>query len=295
MSIYSWEEILQRSRDLNSILLNRKGLTTRLNFILATVIILLMGCLPCCVRIRNNYEEKHILVKSIKVLTLNMKASDSRHTREERVQPVVELVKSESIDVLFLQEGTSGLVPGNSIGMLQTLLGNYDCFMRPSFGYWMFFQYEIGLLSRFKFYKVDSAPCRIKSKEFVDNLFIPGRRRAIAGLSDVPGMGRVAFVSVHLDSSPVDETERMRQYEMLLEFLQRLSTDIIILAGDFNAGLTNPGFKMLQDYGFEIVGSSIVDHILVKGGRGIRSEVVFTDNYVSDHCGVFAEITPYPK
>ncbi|MCM8820398.1 MAG: endonuclease/exonuclease/phosphatase family protein, partial [Candidatus Omnitrophica bacterium] len=172
---------------------------------------------------------------------------------------------------------------------------NYDCFMTPSFGYWIFFQYEIGLLSRFKFYKVDSAPCRIKSKELVDNLFIPGRRRAVAGLSYVHGIGQVAFVSVHLDSSPVDEDERMRQYEMLLNFLQRLSADMIILAGDFNAELTNPGFKMLQDYGFEIVGSHIVDHILVKGGKSIRSEVVFTDNYVSDHCGILVEIIPYAK
>ncbi|MCM8821190.1 MAG: hypothetical protein NC932_04490, partial [Candidatus Omnitrophica bacterium] len=108
-------KILKKSKDLKLILVSCKGMLTRLNLILTTVIILLMGCLPCSVRMRNNYEEKQIFANSIKVLTLNMRASDPRHTREERMQPVVELAKNENIDVIFLQEGTRGLIPGNSI------------------------------------------------------------------------------------------------------------------------------------------------------------------------------------
>jgi endonuclease/exonuclease/phosphatase family metal-dependent hydrolase len=224
------------------------------------------------------------------VLSLNLKGHDPNYSREERLRPVVELCRAEKVDVLLLQEGVAGLVVRDSIKELQGQLGLAGRTKAPVFGVWPFMTYEIGVLSRFPFNRTVSAGCGVSMVPTLDKLPIPGKRRIVGGHFQVPGLGAVKACSVHLASKPLNQEERMKQVTCLLAFISEQSRpDLEILGGDFNFRQNNPAYGLVQAAGFQGFGSG-VDFVFCRGGEVYDGKSVFTDHFVSDHCGILVKI-----
>ncbi len=108
---------------------------------------------------------------------------------------------------------------------------------------------------------------------------------------DVPGIGMINVYSTHMASSPTTQEEREKQVMEEIVFINsQMKADIDIFGGDFNFDNTNPAYKIIQNSGF--VGYDVgVDHIMIRGGRILSGEEVFSDHFVSDHSGILVEVS----
>lgn len=229
----------------------------------------------------------------MKILCLNLKAKDEQHSQEERLNVVADFCNNNLIDVLLLQEGTYGFVGGNSIKRLESKLQRSHYFYQePCFGYWSMYQYQCGIITSYAFHNTDSCACKIKSTCLVDSLYLPGAKRVISVNSYVPNIGNVCFVTCHLDSNPATEYLRTVQLSCLNIFLykKKLTSDVVILGGDFNNDYNTMSENL--SYGYSNIITDGPDGIWISADSKLNTigRLVFQDHYVSDHCGLVAEI-----
>ena len=256
-----------------------------------TAVLLVLLLLSACSRSLVNSDPGSLPNQDhLTVLSLNMKGYDPNASREARMQPVVNLCKQEGMDLLLLQEGVSGLLKG-SIDLLRDKLTFPASFEAPVFGVWPFNLNNVGIISRYPWLETHSASCEIKMVQVIDNLPIPGKRRVVMGQVHVPGIGQVNAYSVHLASGPTTQEERQKQVTCMLDFINsRPGAVMDILGGDFNFGPDNLAYQMILDTGFQGFGQA-PDFVFVRGHGGItEGKIVFTDHFVSDHCGILVKI-----
>ena len=92
-------------------------------------------------------------------------------------------------------------------------------------------------------------------------------------------------------SSPTTQEERNKQISCIIDFINSNSSDSMeILGGDFNMDVDNPAYGYIIDAGFRGYGNA-PDFIFVRGAIEIVDwKIVFTDHFVSDHCGILVKI-----
>lgn len=206
----------------------------------------------------------------------------------DRLRAVADFIKGNRIDVLLMQEGIRSGFVYDSIRQLAGMLG-YEHFARSTFGFPVFYEYRVGVLTHFKIIRTASLACEVPQTEWIDAIPLPWRRRATAVTVDVPGLGITTLVSVHLTSSPKTQAAREEQFIRLWNWIDGLPLDdCCVIGGDFNTSGINPAFSAV--FGGAMITGRSPDYICVDGARIIKGTLVFTDHVVSDHAGVMAEI-----
>ena len=201
----------------------------------------------------------------MKILNLNMKVSDAQHSRADRMSPVAQLVKEEGVDVLLLQEGVRSCLVYDSIRSLNKLLGGWNIYERSYVGVPFFWEFRVGILSRFPIVKTSSVYLEVPQDLLLDAVPLPGRRRAILARVQHPDFGEVEFVSVHLTAGPKTEQYRENQFIRLMNWLAP-NWRPVILGGDFNAGRGSSAYQVIESAYFkEIPTGSSPDFIFTPG------------------------------
>jgi endonuclease/exonuclease/phosphatase family metal-dependent hydrolase len=224
---------------------------------------------------------------TLKILALNLCASWNR-PRAERLQMVADFVQANEVDVLLVQEGVRSCFVYDTIRQLaDDLYFNY--FAKSVFGFPLFWEFRVGVISRYPIIRTASLNAEVPQKEWLDAIPLPWRRRAAAATVDVPGLGITTLVSVHLTSSPKSEFSRQCQFFKLRHWIDCLPpSDCRIIGGDFNTAQDNPAFEVT--FGGMAIAGDPPDYICVDGGRIVKASTVFTDRVVSDHAGVLAQV-----
>jgi endonuclease/exonuclease/phosphatase family metal-dependent hydrolase len=224
---------------------------------------------------------------TLQILSLNLCAS-WRRPRAERLQMVADFVQANEIDVLLVQEGVRSCFVYDTIRKLADELG-YDYYSKSTFGYPIFYEFRIGVISRFPIIRTASLDAEVPQKEWLDAIPLPWRRRAVAATVDVPDLGITNLVSVHLTSSPKSEFARQCQFFKLQRWINGLPpNDCCIVGGDFNTSQDNPAFAVTM--GKAAITGEAPDYICMDGARIVSSSKAFTDRVVSDHAGVLAQV-----
>ena len=219
----------------------------------------------------------------MKILALNLCTSWTS-SRSSRLQIVADFVKANEIDVLLVQEGVRSCLVYNTIRKLANMLG-YDHFSRSNVGYPFFFEFQVGVISRFKIDWTASLNCAVPQNNWLDAIPLPWRKRAVAATVSVPGLGMVTCISVHLVSAPKTPADKANELAMVDSWKAGLSArDVTVFGGDFNYSFNS------SPSGMEYGGLS-PDYIFVEGAKIIDWETVLTGQVVTDHaCGVLVEI-----
>lgn len=223
----------------------------------------------------------------MKVFTLNLCASWTR-PRAERLQMVADFVKENEVDVLLVQEGVRSCFIYDTIRQLADEL-RYDYFSKSVFGFPLFYEFRVGVISRFQIIDTASLDAEVPQKDWLDAIPLPWRRRAVAATVNVPGLGITTLVSVHLTSSPKSEDSRQSQFRRLHNWIDGLPPDdCCIVGGDFNTSQFTPPFT--ATFNGTVITGQTPDYICVDGGRIVKGYPVFTDHVLSDHVGVVAHV-----
>jgi endonuclease/exonuclease/phosphatase family metal-dependent hydrolase len=226
----------------------------------------------------------------MRILSLNLCVSWI-HPRGKRLRAVADYVLDNRVDVVLLQEGIRSCLIYDSLRQLNGMLGGWNLWGRSPFGWPFFWEFRLGIISRYRIIRSSSAYLEVAQSEWVDAIPLPGRRRAVMVQVDVPDLGIANLISVHLTSSPKTEQARGDQYSNLLTWINSLPpADVTILGGDFNLDLDNPCYKQIMLYGFEPVAMAPPDYIFLRGSAScLDRQRVFQGHFVSDHEGLIAE------
>lgn len=194
---------------------------------------------------------------------------------------MAEYVKSQGVDVLLVQEGIRSCFVYDTLQHLAETLG-YEYYTKSVFGWPVFWEFRVGIISRFKILSTASLSCEVPQTDWVDSIPLPWRKRAVSVTVDVPDLGITNLISVHLTSNP-KPGGKAEQLRKLTEWKASLpARDVTILGGDFNTG-----FPVDMDKGY----GSAPDYIFVEGARITRADLVFEDRVVSDHLGVVVGVS----
>jgi endonuclease/exonuclease/phosphatase family metal-dependent hydrolase len=216
----------------------------------------------------------------LRILSLNLCASWTS-PRKDRLRAVADFVKLHGVDVLLLQEGIRSCFAYDTIRQLAGLLG-YDHFSKSTFGYPFFWEFRVGVVSRFKILRTDSLACEVPQTDLIDSIPLPWRRRAVAASLYAPGLGITTAISVHLTSNPETGGGRVEQLKKVRDWKNSLpARDVTIIGGDWNTTFPRDGETMF---------GQAPDYIFVEGANLTRGEQVFTDHVVSDHVGIMVEV-----
>jgi endonuclease/exonuclease/phosphatase family metal-dependent hydrolase len=227
----------------------------------------------------------------MKILTINLCASWNT-SRKARLGAVADYVLENKIDIVFYQEGIRSCFFYNTGKQLEKMCGMSYFIAKSTFGWPFFFEFMVGILSSLKIISTDSKYLEVSQTEFVDSIPLPWRKRVVMIQVDYPSLGIINLISTHLTSNPSKQSDRKEQFSNLLTWIQNLpKSDITVLGGDFNVLVDNPVLQSMNLYGFDKVVSSQPDFIFVRGDCQVKGQVIFTDNYISDHYGVVVEIT----
>ena len=222
----------------------------------------------------------------IRVMTLNL-CADWTAPRNDRLKAVATFCQDNQVDVLLVQEAVSGIGQGNAANFLAGKLGYYYSQV-PAFGFPLFYQFNIGVISRWPISQSRSLGCQVPGGVFVDNVPNPCSSRAL-----LVQTGGLWFATCHL-IIPFTEENHERQVSCILG---KLPAEVI-WGGDFNSDRNNPAYSIITGAGFKDAppaGAPLVDLIFYRGAnwRLISSTLVLTDHYVTDHPGgVLVEIAP---
>jgi endonuclease/exonuclease/phosphatase family metal-dependent hydrolase len=222
----------------------------------------------------------------MRILSLNL-ATSWKTSRKSRMLRVRHFIEDTGVDAVLFQEGLQVCWPAYS--SLHDLCPNgYFSYHRGYIGVPWFYSWRVGVLSRFPIISAASLGCEVPQTEWVDAIPYPGRKRAVSVTVDVPGLGRVSIVSVHLTSSPKTEGDREQQLIKLVRWLPTLpESDVQICGGDWNTDRNNAAFRLTM--GVEGITGQAPDYICVRGAQIVKASTVFTDRVVSDHVGIIAE------
>lgn len=219
----------------------------------------------------------------MKILSLNLTATMST-PRAERLGAVADFVRENEVDVLLVQEGIRSCFIYNTIRALAGELG-FDYAARSSFGIPLFWEFRVGVLSRFKILRTASLDPAVPQTEMLDRFPLPWRKRAVASTVDVQGLGITTLISVHLTSSAKTAADKAKELELLAAWRRGLpESDAVIWGGDLNFDFDV--FPIGAKYGVA------PDYIFVEGAaRIIDAGEVLTGHEVTDHkCGVLVEV-----
>lgn len=224
----------------------------------------------------------------MKVLSLNLCASWTT-PRADRLRAVAKFVKENEIDLLLVQEGLRSCYIYDTIRQFAGMLG-YGYFAKSTFGFPVFWEFRVGIVSRFKIIDTVSLAAEVPQQDWLDSIPLPWRRRAVAATVDVPGLGITTLISVHLTSSPKTQEDRVAQFKKLFEWLPGLpDSDVRVVGGDFNTSQENPAF--MATFGGAVITGQSPDYICVDGAKIVKGYPVLTGQVVTDHeCGVIGEV-----
>ena len=211
----------------------------------------------------------------MKILSLNLTATMNT-PRVDRLRAVAEFARENEVDVLLVQEGVRSCFIYDTIRDLAGQL-EYEYFAKSAFGFPLFWEFRVGVVSRFKIIRTASLNPAVPQTEWLDSIPLPWRRRAVAATVDVPGLGITTLISVHLASSPKTIADKARELALLAEWRRGLpERDALIYGGDFNTAFD----RFPNGYGVS------PDYIFVEGGaRIINAQQVLTGQVVTDHAG----------
>lgn len=225
----------------------------------------------------------------MRALSLNLCASHER-PRATRLGEVGAAVKALGVDVLILQEGVRSCWFYDTLHGLADFLG-FDIVARSSFGVPFFWEFRVGVLSKFPILSTHAANIEVPQQEWLDSLWVPNRARAVGAVVNAPDLGETALVSVHMASSPATDIDRYEQFMMLMRFVGDLpKTKATVIGGDWNTSKDNPAFVPVHRCGYQVVGQN-PDYICVADAAISQTYPVFPSRDVSDHAGVFAEVS----
>jgi len=256
----------------------------------------------------------------LKILTLNLHCYEEK-TPVENFIKIAEFIKENQVDVVAFQESAQlksapilvdDIREGNSTEIIAKILGDsYHYFWslcHDSFG-----KYEEGetLLSRLPMGELES---RYVSKGVEKSQW--NSRVVSKAVIDFHGKS-INFISCHL-SQAIEESERFEfQFANLHKMIQESHLPTIFL-GDFNIPDSSKEYQSVLKQGYYdlyaeyclglgkkpeyTIGEYIdgwqhsssakrIDYIFSNTlFKVVRGEVIFSDDRVSDHCGIFIEI-----
>jgi endonuclease/exonuclease/phosphatase family metal-dependent hydrolase len=203
-------------------------------------------------------------------------------------EALVELVRSEQIDVLAVQELTPQAVAGLREAGLEKLLGERALFPAPRSG-------GSGIYARYRLRGVDAGSTP------------PGGFLMPRAAVELPGGAAAGLVSVH--PVPPTDSSQIGTWEEGLESLPEPSTEggPWVLAGDFNATLDHAELRAILDSGYvdaaDASGAALsptwpsdlipppvtIDHVLADEGLAVADASIH-DLPGSDHRAVSAEL-----
>ncbi len=225
----------------------------------------------------------------MRVLTINLCAYMSGHSRKERLDKVRQFIETNQVDVCCFQEGLDCCWPFYASPRILRPK-NYHLFHHYCFGVAWFYLFQVGIVSRYPFLLTKAADIEVpnqpwNSDDWLDKMPLPDRTRAVAVTVIVPGKGLMTFATVHLASNPRTPADQTEQFQKLAAFLKQFGGGMI-LGGDFNTDLTAPGMALLSPLGLSPLGSgSQVDFIFGRGVSLVSSSLVLNDGTVTDHAG----------
>lgn len=233
----------------------------------------------------------------MRILEINLCTSLPGHPRSERIAKVRDFIEANGVDVCLFQEGFDICWPIYSTPR-QLCPPGYSLFHHRYLGFLWFATFQVGIISRYPILTnpiltTQTVNIEVPQREWLDWIPLPGRRRAVAVIVNVPGQGTVGLASVHMSSSPNSQAERVEQFYKLASFIDNLTSDkmgfpySLILGGDFNTTLGNPAMEALTNFsiGLKPLGlGSQPDFIFGRGLSMVSSSVVLTDG-VTDHQG----------
>jgi endonuclease/exonuclease/phosphatase family metal-dependent hydrolase len=218
----------------------------------------------------------------MKVLSLNLCAFWTTPSKERR-QIVADFVKENEVDVLLVQEGIRSCFVYNTIRKIAGLLG-YNHYSKSAFGFPFFYEFQVGVISRFPILWTSSLSCEVPQNEWTDDIPLPWRKRVVAVTVDVAELGRITLISVHLTSSPKTVGDKAKQLAMVSDWKSSLSArDVTVYGGDFNTGFDS--YPNETGYGV------CPDYIFLEGAKIVNRQTVLTGKIVTDHaCGIMVEV-----
>jgi hypothetical protein len=234
------------------------------------VVLLLVGCVTI-----GNSPSAQELSDPFKVLTLNLCVSWSS-PQQDRANQVVEFVKAQRVDVLLLEEGSGGLTQFNAIKYIAERLGYSYCQV-PAFGVPGFYTFNIGIVAKSPVTNPLPLGCQVAGGDPIDMMPFPGASRGLQATVD-----GIQFWTVHL-TAPVTQESREQQVQCLVA---KLPTGPIVWGGDFNFSRSDMAYPLVPLVEAMYPGEAQVDMVFSRGLTVVKSELVFTDKVVSDHCGV---------
>lgn len=213
----------------------------------------------------------------MKILSLNLCTSWTS-PRRTRLEAVADFVRGAGVDLLLVQEGVRSCFVYDTIRQLAREL-DFEYFAKSTYGWPFFWESRVGILSRFKIIRTASLSCEVPQTQWVDAIPLPWRKRAVSVTVDVPGLGIMTAISVHLTSNPKTEADRARQLAEVNAWKAALpERDLTVYGGDFNAAFDR--WPKETSYGFA------PDYIFIEGaGKIIEGRPVLTDGVVTDHYG----------
>lgn len=214
----------------------------------------------------------------LNVLSVNLLYSEFRN-RETRLQNIVNFMvqqteQGEPVDIILLQEVVGGTLSGtqNSSHDLKELLSERG--LKYNLQYVLVNRIPgvitVGnaILSRCKVIFTLATTLPSAWEEPSEGFDIPLIRKAMMSRIRIPGFGKIDVYNTHLCAF-CDPADRLQQTQALLEFITNVekiiwwSEDSIILGGDFNINLNNPGEDTTYD---EIIGFGFIDAYSVANG-----------------------------
>ena len=214
---------------------------------------------------------------TIKVLSINL--CEQWHTpRQGRADKIIEFVKDRQVDIILTQEGMKGVGQFDAVEYIAAKLG-YSYSQAPTFGVPGFFEYCVGVISRYPITNSKPAGCQVEGGDPIDNVYFPGSSRGL-----LVSTGGIHVMSCHL-TVPTELDQKIKQIQCLTS---ALPAGPIIWGGDFNLTRDNPAYPYIKFQEATYSGIPQVDMIFFRGLSLLESKQVFEDGYVSDHNGIFA-------
>lgn len=295
----------------------------------------------CSLPVVRNTAIPHDNQQKFRVMTLNVMqaAPESRRSRFARI---VDFIDGQSkhnnpVHALLLQElGSGWLNLGDSGKLLAGMLADkgyeYNYYSVPNLGFPGIMTFRVGILINNKMLFTQSRllKCKLKTPS-IAAIPLPGKKNVAACGVDIPGLGRLNLISVHVYAA-TSVAEKVEQLKQLVNFAEELNqqfpAETTIIGGDFNcrppiaepilnaAGYRDTYLELHPDrcspednysgctagvyrnpFGAGIQGKGeVVDYIFMKSSEGkvTKSEVAFNGlngPFVSDHCGILTEIS----
>ncbi len=236
----------------------------------------------------------------INILTINLFFSEV-DDRNDRLKAIADFAANSDVDILILQEVVNGVLvkTDNSAQDLRDILSkkhNLDYNIQTAF--------EAGLPGLLSVANAVLSRCEIRYSlvqrlpkateiEF-EGQVIEVSRNVLMSRLEIPDFGKINVYNTHLCAG-CDDSERMEQIDVMLEFLKNLEDNTgddypTILGGDFNFDRFRNDGKQKFQYE-KIINTGFIDAyaeyiIVAAGGRETLDTLCEDEDNPDEHCTV---------